>query len=240
MESKQNIHPPIFVYYLPVSKLSRVEVCPKRAKIEIFKTPKIVTTTDTNQGSIAIGNRLHALYSYFQKGFDRERLRRRLYLLSDKGKYKKQLDNIMVVGVYDDLRIIRDVATGKKYTVLVEVKTTTMKYMWSREILSGIKQLQLYMWLLKDNLEYLGYPLWKRSYLQIYSQKGGKLMNMIPVEYDDKIEEWIKGVVEGFKGLRPVSVPPFAYCKRCPVSVKRLCDWYMLRKEYYAKTLHTI
>jgi hypothetical protein len=142
---------------------------------------------------------------------------------------------IIVRGMYDDLRVVRNIKTGKKYTSLIEVKTTSKKYMWSKEIKAAIRQLQLYMWLLKDTLEKLGYPLWERSYVEIYSQKDGSLLRIIPVKYDYGIENWIRYVVRCFNGLEPVPVPSFKFCKLCPVNVKTSCDWYKLRKQYYGK-----
>jgi len=237
MESKIIHSPPLF-YYLRVSKLSHAEFCVKRSKIETFSSKSDSFIPLKKEDPVTIGNRMHSIYSYLSyKDFDRMRLRLKLHLLADRGKFKKQIPdtNIMVVGVYDDLRILRDLATNKKYTVLVEVKTTSKKFMWAREVRAAIRQLQLYMWLLKENLEYLGYPLWKRSYLQIYSQKTKRLLKLIRVEYDDNIEEWVKSIVDMFKGLRPVSVPPYNYCKLCPVAVKSKCSWYEMRKDVYKK-----
>lgn len=191
-----------------------------------------------NLGAVARGNRLHYLYSYPNKGFDRILLRLKLKNMSkvSRGRsvFQKQVDNIMVLGMYDDVRVIRDIGTNKKYSILIEVKTTSKKYMWGREVKAAVKQLQLYMWLLKEKLEGLGFPLWVRSYVEIYSQKTGYLIKSIPVKYDDGIEDWIRYVVECFKGLKKVSPPSIGVCKTCPVNVKSVCSWYSLMREPYA------
>lgn len=230
-----------FILYLACSKLSHFEYCAKRSKLEIFG--KVLAIEGDGKGAIARGNRLHFLYSLPNKGFDRLLLRFRLRFKTVNGKFRKQIDNIVVIGLYDDLRVLRKINlvgpnmgnTVKKFTSLIEVKTTSKGYMWSREVKAAIRQLQLYMWLLKDHLEQLGYPLWKRSYIEIYSQKNGVLLRRIPVEYDYTIENWIRYVVDCFKGLNPVSVPPFKFCKLCPRNVKQVCSWYQMRKEYYDK-----
>ena len=64
--------------------------------------------------------------------------------------------------MYDDLYIVQE--NGKKYVSLIELKTTTKKYMWAGEVKAAIRQLQLYQWLLKEELEAIGYPLYKFFY----------------------------------------------------------------------------
>lgn len=231
--SNNNTQP--YLLYFSISKLSHFEFCPKRSKLELFKRTKEIGTGSF--GAIAVGNRLHYLYSFPNKGFDRLRLRIKLNNLASLYKtrriFYKQVDDVIVLGLYDDLRIIRDVATNKKFTALIEVKTTSKKYMWGREIKAAVKQLQLYMWVLKEKLEYLGYPLWIRSYVEIYSQRTGRLMKSIPVQYDEGIEDWIRHVVRCFRGLEKVSPPNIKICKFCPKNVKENCDWYLAMREYY-------
>jgi hypothetical protein len=86
--------PSPFLYYFSVSKLAHFDFCSKRSKLEIFNQvgePKFGT------GSIARGNRLHYLYNYPNKGFDRLRLRLMLRNLAILHKtrlvFKKQVDN---------------------------------------------------------------------------------------------------------------------------------------------------
>jgi hypothetical protein len=174
--------------------------------------------------AIKTGNRLHYLYSFPNKAFDRVLLRTKL---NNRNKeYKKQIDNIVVIGHYDDLRVLR--YNNAKFTSLVELKTTSKRYMWSIEIRAAIRQLQLYMWLMKEQLEKLGFPLWKRSYVEIYSQRSGRLMRRIPVEYDHNIEEWIRHVANCFRGLEKVAAPHKGICRFCPKNVRSACDWYIL------------
>jgi hypothetical protein len=207
------------VYYFRVSSLSHIMFCAKRAKLEIFNNLAKIPYVNNPKNSIVTGNRLHREYSYYNRSFDRVRVKA---LLGDK-VFQKELIygdyKIILRGLYDDLRVIT--VDGKKYTVLIELKTTTKKYMWSREVNAAIKQLQLYMYLLKERLEVIGYPLWRRGYL----------MRRIVVEYDDNIEEWIKDAVDKFNGLSKVSIPPYRYCKLCPTQVKSNCSWYYVRSK---------
>ena len=209
-------------YFLRVSSLSHIEFCPKRFKIESFTR----FNNKFSSGSIALGNKLHYQYSFPYKDFDRVRAR---MLLGEGRVFTKQIDNIQIRGCYDDLKIVR--YHDKKYASLIELKTTGKPYMWFREIKAAIRQLQLYMWLMKEELELVGYPLWKRGYVEIFSQADGTLMRRVPVFYDDNIEEWIRNAVNQFKGLAKVSPPPYQYCKLCPVQVKNKCDWYFIRSK---------
>lgn len=174
------------------------------------------------------------MYSFPNKGFDRVLLRTRLNRKFN--EFTKQVDNIVVIGHYDDLRIINVVTPDmgtiiKKYTSLVEVKTTSKKYMWGAEIRAAVRQLQLYMFLMKEELEKQGFPLWKRGYVEIYSQKTGCLMKRIPVEYDEHVEEWIRHVYKCFAGLEKVSAPIPKICKFCPKNIRDSCDWNFLMKK---------
>jgi hypothetical protein len=144
--------------------------------------------------------------------------------------FKKQLgEDIVIAGMYDSLMVLTD--NGKKYTILLELKSTTKKGLNTGELRVAIKQLQLYMWLLRENLEEIGYPLFKVSYLEIVSQKDGKFLKRIPVPYDDKIEDWIRNLVNKYRGLEKIDVPPYAYCKSCLPQVKNMCQYYKIRRE---------
>ena len=143
--------------------------------------------------------------------------------------FSKRVDDISVRGTPDDFRIV--LYQNKKYASLVEIKTTSMPYMWNLEVKAAIRQLQLYMWIMKEDFEKAGYPLWKRGYLEIYSQQNGKLMRRIPVEYDEDIEDWVRNAFKKFSGLSKVSPPPYSYCKKCPVQVKQRCSWYEMRRK---------
>jgi len=213
--------------YLRVSSLSHAEFCDKRSKIESFNVLNPFKSDIPTLKSIVYGNKMHEQYNYMNKGFDTSIILGNLEKYLVRGALQKQIDNIVLRGIFDSIRVIT--VNGKKYSVLLELKTIQKKYLWSREILSGIKQLQLYMYMLKEILEELGYPLWKRGYLEIYSQHTGYMIRRIPVEYDVNIEEWVREVVRKFKGLSRMNVPHYAYCKRCPEQIRSKCDWYYLR-----------
>lgn len=213
-------------YYFRVSTLSHVEFCPKRAKLETFNKFKC-----SNQVSNPIkeGNRLHKQYSYARTNFDREIIRSRLELFKINRAFQKEIGNIIIRGDYDDFRVI--LYNLEKYVSFVEVKTTSKKYMWHREIKAAVKQLQLYLWMLKDLLESIGYKLWKRHYVEVYSQQTGELLKRIPVEYNGGIEEWIYDVIDQFNGTAKMSVPPRRYCNLCPKVVKEMCSWNKMMKK---------
>ena len=179
---------------------------------------------------MAVGNRLHYLFSYPLRSFDRVYLRAKL---GNNRTFQKQVDNIVVRGRYDDLRVIT--VDGKKYTILLEIKTTSKKYIATFEIRAAMRQLQLYMWLMKEDLEKLGFPLWKSGCLEYYSQRNGELLKRVSVPYCDNIEEWIRYVVDCFRGLRSVRPPDKKICKFCPRRVKAVCPWYKARMR---KTKH--
>ena len=219
--------------YLRVSSLSHSEFCDKRSKIETFMGSSHDYKGASNpKGPIAIGNRLHSQYSYMYRDFDSDLVLNRLERYLVRGAFQKQVgEDITVRGSFDNIRVIENGYDGMKYTVPLELKTIDKKYLWNREILAAMRQLQLYMWLVKDLLEETGFPMWKRGYLEIFSQHTGELLRRIPVDYDENIEEWIKEVVNKYKGLTKMVVPHYAYCKRCPVQVRSKCNWYELRKE---------
>jgi hypothetical protein len=206
--------------YLRVSTLSHLCFCSKRTKIESFTG---LGHLSSGKGTIAKGIKMHYQYSFYNRDFDRDWVRARLLV----DVAEKTIDNIVVRGYLDDLNIIH--YNNKKYSSLIELKTTNRKYMWSREIESAIKQLELYMWLYQETLEKLGFPLWRRSYLIIMSQKNGKVLRRVPVTYNYGIEEWIRKAVRMFMGLEKMEVPPLKYCKLCPNAVRINCSWYKVR-----------
>ena len=220
------------IYYLRASSLSHDEFCNKRSKIEVF-LPFSKSGKGSARGPIAMGNRLHGQYSYIGVDFDSNLVLKKLERYLIRGSFQKQIDNIVVRGVFDNLRVIT--YQGKKYSVLSELKTIIKKKLWSREIKAAIRQLQIYMWLVRDYLKDMNYPLWERGYLEIYSQHTGYLIKRIPVEYDENIEDWIRDVVSRYKGLSRVSTPPLYYCKRCPVQVRNKCSWYSSMRDVYGK-----
>jgi hypothetical protein len=226
-------------FYFKISTISHTEFCGKRSKIETF-SPQLAKISFGNKSAIAEGNRLHANFSRGMikyKSFDanlvKSLLSKRIVLSSNKHKvFQKQIEDIILKGMYDDLYVIQE--NGKKYVALIELKTTSKKYMWTGEVKAAIRQLQLYQWLLKDELEAIGYPLYKESLLLIYSQNTGEKLREIKVPYDSNIEEWIKDVKAKFLGLSKLTVPHYSYCKLCPNQIKVACDWYKGRS---AKTI---
>jgi hypothetical protein len=197
-----------------------------RSKIECFT--KLGHIETHGKGAIYEGTKLHKMYNHFYRDFDAVRVRSML------GGYKrifqKKIEpNIVVRGEFDNLRVIR--YNNKKYTILLEAKTTSKKYMWAREVQAATKQLQLYQWLLKEELDKIGYPLWRRGYIEVFSQVDGKLIRRIPVEYDYDIENWIIEVVKQFQGLEKMDVPAYAYCKLCPRQIREHCSWFYIRSK---------
>lgn len=234
MITKEELPKPSF--YFKVSSIVHAEFCSKRAKIETFQ-PFNAATKFSKGSAIATGNRLHYNFTQYMmqyKSFDAMKVKALLskkLFLSSRGHpvYQKQLDDIVVKGIFDDLCVV--IEDGKKYTSLIEIKTTSKKDMWNGELRAAVRQLQLYMWILKDDLEKIGYPLYKESLLLVYSQNTGEKLREIKVEYDTEIEEWIKNTKLKFLGLSKVIIPKFAYCRVCPNQIKQQCDWYQSRKK---------
>ena len=219
-------------FYLRVSSLCHVEICSKRAKIESFNH-KLARIPYTKESPLAKGKRLHAQYGQYNVDFDRDRLRANLEVYKIKGAFQKVLElpecTVVIRGVYDDLRILT--TEIGKLASFIEVKTTGKPYMWSLEISAAIRQLQIYLWMLKELCEAIGFPLWKRHYLEIFSQNTGRLLRRISVEYDQEIEQWIEAAVLQFLGLSPMTIAPYQYCKICPQQIKKECCYYFMRKE---------
>lgn len=229
--------------YLRISSICRAEACVKASKILTFDSNKLsFKSGKSSTHSIAVGNKFHSLYSNYMlayKSFDGERVKALLNSKVSKSTrghpvFTKTIDDkIIVAGMFDSLMVLSD--NGKKYTVLLELKSTTKKMLYAGELRSAIKQLQLYMWLMKERLEQIGYPLFRLAYLEVVSQKDGKFIKRIPVEYDPDIEDWIRNLVKIYNGQEQMRVPPYKYCKECYSQVRSICDWYRSRSKVYGK-----
>jgi hypothetical protein len=163
---------------------------------------------------------MHYQYSYSLKSFDRQ-----LFLSQLPEVLQGQVDNIIVRGKLDDVRVLFNPNSQEKFVSIIEVKTTSKRYMWSVEIQSAVFQLQLYIWLVKKLMK----PCWKlhkRHYVEVYSQHTGRLMKRVAVEEDPSIEDKIRYIVRAFQGLERVQIPHPSTCKLCPKNVKEACDWY--------------
>ncbi|MGB9855838.1 MAG: CRISPR-associated protein Cas4 [Caldisericum exile] len=230
-------------YVVPEDKLFRVRVsglaqyvyCGKKSKIVLFNKPEIADAK--SRKAVSIGIKLHKMYETMMRNLSFDRALVRFKLKWNYRNFEKQVKdtNILVTGHPDDIRVLRITENGKavKYAALIEVKTTSRK-LWKREVLVGIKQLQLYMWLLKEELDKIGFPLWKYGILEYYSQRTGDLIKRVSVEYDDNIEEWIKYVVDSFKGKKPLNIPrDISTCKHCYGNIKEKCEYWSMMKDAF-------
>ena len=220
------------LFFFRVSTIAHVEICSKRSKIETFNHT-LARIPYGKKSALGVGKRLHAQYGQFITDFDREVVKGNLATHKVRGAFQKTLElpecTLVVRGDYDDLRVVT--YNLKKMISFIEVKTTAKKYMWNLEVQAAIRQLQIYLWMLKELVEDLGYPLWKRHYLEIFSQNSGFLLKRLPVVYDEHIEEWLTRVAYQFLGLAPMSIAPYKYCILCPKQVKEQCSYYFMRKE---------
>lgn len=220
------------VLFLQVSSFVHVELCGKRAKIETFNH-KLARVPYNGKSAIAKGKRMHKQLSMYLTDFDRTRIMENLQLYKVRGAIQKviEMDECIVVirGNYDNLRVLT--YQMKQYVSFLEYKTTGKKYMWSLEIRAAIRQLQIYLWMYKEIVEAIGYPLWKRHYMEEISQVTGDLIKRFPVEEDPNIEDWIRNVVKQFMGLAPMKVASYQYCKICPRAVQTNCSYYQMRRE---------
>lgn len=216
------------LYWFRVSQLAHFAFCWKRARIEIFNSPPFDASSTTSV--MAKGTAMHADYSCPYKSFDRRLLR---YQLEKKfGKvFQRQVDNIIIRGIPDDFKILWYVQRGVKYVSLEEVKTTMKKRMWISETDSAVFQLQLYIWLLRPYIEQLGWKVWKRHWVIVYSQRNGKIIRRIPVYEDPNIEDKIKWILRVFQGLEPIKYPPLFVCKSCPRNIKLTCGRWIASHE---------
>lgn len=204
-----------------VSDLAQFASCPKRSKIQgLRQTGKVNPTKSMTKGS-----QMHKKYSYPWKNWERRHFR---YLLKVKFKpycFIRSIGDFEIRGVPDDYRVLCHYGRGKqlfkKTASILEVKTTNHKRLWVNEVAVAVLQLQIYVWLMKPYFDILGYELHNRHYLEIYSQKTGKLMKRVMVKALDYPEKKILYIIESWK--EPMSYPPKWICKRCPKSVKEKC-----------------
>jgi len=209
-----------------VSELALYQFCPKRSYITIFNKDSLEYEKYTSKNKYMVkGTQMHQFYSSWSRSFDRLKV---LYDLkySIPLPYVRNLDNIQIRGVFDDLRVIRDFSDNKKYVSFIELKTTHRKRLWSNEINSAIFQLQLYIWIMKPYLDKLGYKLHSRHYVEIYSQVTGKLIKRIVVYEDKNIENRIRDIVKVFFKEKAMSYPPKYVCKRCSKIIKEKCSYW--------------
>jgi hypothetical protein len=169
------------------------------------------------------GIELHEEYSAPYKTWDRRLLRYQLQ--TGAGPiFSKQVDDIVVRGIYDDLRVLRDSRTDAKLVSFIELKTTS-RWMMRVEIDAAIFQLQLYVWIMKDLIK----PPWmlhSRHYLEIINQKTNHLINRIVVQEDPDIEGKIRYIVRVFKGLEKIERTDKRRCQFCPRPIKAKCEWF--------------
>lgn len=140
--------------------------------------------------------------------------------------FQKDIDGcIHVRGKLDEVYVNDDGSIS-----VLEFKTTGKPYLTNAEIQAATFQLQMYVWMYKETFEGLGYKMNDSHYLLIYSQKDGHLMRTVVVQEDPEIETCIRYILNIFLGLAPSIIPKYYICKRCPVQVKKVCDWYEKRK----------
>lgn len=169
------------------------------------------------------GIELHEEYSTPYKSWDRRLLRYQLE--TEAGPvFRKQVDNIVVRGVYDDLRVLQDLRAARKLVSFIELKTTS-RMMLRAEIEAAIFQLQLYIWIMKDLIK----PPWvlhERHYLEIINQHTNRLVKRIVVFEDPGIEDKIRYIVRAFKGLEKIERTDKRRCYFCPRPIKERCEWF--------------
>ena len=218
---------PIPLLSFRISELSTFDYCPKRCKIQCFKQYEVLPEKTGN--CMVTGSQMHRQYTAWmnqtQLTFDREFIIKQLLKILIDGAFQRQLDNILIRGVPDEFRVLTSLLNGQKYISLLEIKTTSRKFMWNCEMRSAALQLQLYIWLLKDAFEALGYKMWKHHFVEVYSQKSKILMSRIMVEEDPNIEAKIRYIIRAFQGLAPMTMPNKSACRLCPKIVKINCPW---------------
>jgi len=205
--------------------LAHFRFCPNRAHIEIFERPDWKKYQDGNK-PMKRGIELHEAYSAPYKSWDRRLLRYQLEIEAGP-VFQKQLDNIVIRGVYDDLRVLRDSRTDAKLVSFVELKTTS-RIMMRAEIETAIFQLQLYIWIMRDLIK----PPWvlhARHYLEIIDQRTNRLIKRIVVYEDKVIEDKIRYIVRTFQGLERIESSSKPPCHFCPRPIKERCEWFKYR-----------
>lgn len=208
-----------------VSDLAQFASCPKRSKIQgLRQIGKVNPTKAMHKGS-----KMHEKYSRPYKNFERRHFR---YLLKHEFEghcFIRNLGDIEVRGIPDDYRVLCHYGgvkqLFKKTVSIVEVKTTSMKRLWTNEVAVAVLQLQIYIWLMQPYFDILGYEMHPRHYLEIYSQKTGKLIKRIMVEALPYPEKKIRYIIESWK--ERMASPPKWICKRCPKNVKEKCSTWI-------------
>ena len=84
-------------------------------------------------------------------------------------------------------------------------------------------QVQIYAWLLEPHIKELGYNMWKRMWVEVYSQKDEHLIKRIPVEPIKDMDKVLKDIVETWQGLKGMKYPPEWICHNCPRNIKKVC-----------------
>lgn len=216
-------------YRFKVSQFCHYAFCPKRCKIELFN--QLINSWDgqTNKAMVK-GTEMHSSYNSWAKSFDRMQI---LYDL----KYSAKLPytrgfitpeySVQMRGLFDDIRVIRDTHSNEKLVSFVELKTTSKQRMWSCEVDSAILQLQIYLWIMRPYIERLGWQMHSRHYVEIFSQRSGRLIKRITVYEDPDMQERICYILRAFQGLEKVQFPSkSSVCRICPKYIKSECDWF--------------
>lgn len=215
--------PPSFLYFFRVSEFAKFSLCPKLAKIVCFKEYDYVPNVNKNkymQKGSEIHEELHGKYSEW-KSLDRICLRYQLGI-DENRVYELQVDDWVLRGYCDDVRVIFNKKTQQRYVVLIETYTTSKDHVWELEAQAKVSQLEYYISMYKPMIESLGWILWKRHYVEIRAQSDNHLMKRIPVKEID-IAEKIRHVKKTWQGLEPSTYPPEWYCKKCPKYIKKKC-----------------
>jgi hypothetical protein len=179
---------------------------------------------------MAKGSHMHKQYSEPIKSFDRDLLIYRIEPLKVYYAFQRSLNNNVIRGLPDDWRVLLNPRTQEKFVSIIEIKTTNFDRLWSAEENAAVFQLQLYIWLMKPLLENLGYQLWKRHYLEEYSQKTGRLIKRVAVEENPGMDEFLRYIFNCFIGLDKMSPPQFYVCRRCPKNIREECNWHGMMK----------
>lgn len=216
-----------------VCDVARFPQCPERSKLQALRR------VDKVKGSNPLlkGKEMHFYYSVPYKSFDRRLLR---YKLTQLGRsFTRDIDKHVIAGRPDDYRVLFCYPSGSKVVSIIEVKTTSVKRLWATEVAVAIFQLQLYIWLMEPILTQLGYTLHYRHYVEVYSQKTGKLLRRVVVYKDPNIEQVLHDIFRAWLGMKRMTLPKLYVCKKCPRQVKRECFyWQTYQKHKTDKRLY--
>lgn len=114
--------------------------------------------------------------------------------------FSRCTSNMLIKGVFDGLRVIRDTRISKDVVSLVEFKTVVESASEAVKDMAAF-QLQLYIWLLKPLIERKGYALHRRSYVEIIRRTDGKLIERFPVAEDPDIVEKVWLLFAEYDGI---------------------------------------